>query len=97
MYLLTLFESSQRVGDDGSVRRCFPVLEHLFSCSGTPVLLFWNTCSTDITGHEGAEVKPSANRLEGTGLASQYWLQPRVDLLKVQWLGVRPLHPLLSH
>ena len=34
--------------------------------------------------------------LVGTEFASQYWLQPS-GFLKVQCIGVRPLHPLLSH
>ena len=38
---------------------------------------------------DGAVVMSSANGLVGTGFASRYRLEPR-------WVGVRPLHPLLS-
>ena len=44
--------------------------------------------STKRTGAEGAVTMSSANRLVGTGFVSQYQLH---------WVGVRPLHPHLSH
>ena len=38
------------------------------------------------------------NGLVGTGFASRYRLRPRACFfLKIQWVGVRPLHPLLCH
>ena len=39
-------------------------------------------------GPDGAVVMSSANELVGTGFASRY---------RLQWVGVMPLHPLLSH
>ena len=47
------------------------------------------------TGHDGVVAKSLANGLGGTGFTSQYWLKPRMGFLKAQWVGVRPLHPLL--
>ena len=42
-------------------------------------------------------LKSSVNRLVGTGFASRYRLIPIAGFSKAQWVGVRPLHPLLSH
>ena len=50
-----------------------------------------------LTGPNGAVAKFVANGLVGTGFASRYRLQPRVDFKRPKWVGIRPLHPLLSH
>ena len=47
-------------------------------------------------GPDGAVVMSSDNGLVGSRFTSRYRLQPRAGLLKTQWVGVRPLHPLLS-
>ena len=49
------------------------------------------------TGPDGAVVMSSDNGLVDTGFVSRYRLQHRAGLLKAQWVGARPLHPLLSH
>ena len=52
--------------------------------------------TSQITGHDGAVAMSSANGLVGTGFASRYRLRPRAGFLNAQWVGVRPLRPLLS-
>ena len=54
------------------------------------------TCSLCLNkiGPDGAMAMSSVNWLVGTGFVSRYRLQPRVGVLKAQWVGVRPLHPL---
>ena len=46
-----------------------------------------------LIGMSSAVAMSSANGLVGTG----YRFQPRAGFVKAQWVGVRPLHPLLSH
>ena len=48
------------------------------------------------TGPDGAVAMSSAHGLVGTGFASRYRLQKPDGFLKAQWVGVRPLQPLLS-
>ena len=50
-----------------------------------------------MTGPNDAVAMSSTNGLVGIGFASRYRLQPRAVFLKAQWVGVKPLHPLLSH
>ena len=50
-----------------------------------------------LTSPDGAVAKSNANGLVGTGFTSWYHFQSRVVFLKTQWVGVRPLHPLLYH
>ena len=57
----------------------------------------YNNCVHLQLPPDGAVVMSSANGLVGTGFASRYQLQPRAGVLKTQWVGVWPLHPLLSH
>ena len=49
------------------------------------------------TDPDGAVTDSGAIGLVGTGFASRYRLQPIAVILKVQWIGVRPLYSLLSH
>ena len=59
----------------------------------TPVLMINN----QISSLYSAVVMSSANRLVGTGFVYRYRLQPRVGFQRLKWVGVRPLHSLLSH
>ena len=53
---------------------------------------------TVLTSPDGAVTKSSANGLVGTGFASGFVCTPTYSrFVKAQWVGVRPLHPLLSH
>ena len=50
-----------------------------------------------LTSPDDAVAKSSVNGLVGIGFTSQYRLQPKAVFFKAQWVGVKPLHHLLSH
>ena len=50
-----------------------------------------------VTDPDSVVAMSSTNGLLGAGFASQYQLQPKAVFLKAHWVGIRPLHPLLSH
>ena len=55
----------------------------------------WSTC---ITGTDVAVALSSANGLVGSLLGSHHGIgSNREGFLKTQWVGVRLLHPFLSH
>ena len=69
----------------------------MFLINGQLLLLERDVVIIVVTGPDGAVAMSSSNGLVG------YWVRISVPaptqsgILKAQWVGIRPLHPLLSH
>ena len=54
-------------------------------------------CVCVCDGPDDTVAMSAANGLVGTGFATRYLLHTQSGFLKAQLVGIRPLHPLLSH